>query len=145
MASFFGGGFDAPQTPSMTWGDEDSVEESKVPDPNLVDTGDSGETTNLHCDTGRGGISQAVTQSQRSTNNAQDWDLEILNHALVHILDKDKVDTNATNDFTVFLIGNGVNDARFLLTMSEDDFKAMGYDINFKTFRSLQAVNKMYN
>ena len=44
MASLFGGGFDALQTPSMTQGDENSVEESKVPDPSLVDAGDGGGT-----------------------------------------------------------------------------------------------------
>ena len=36
MASLFGGGFDALQTPSMTQGDEDSVEESKALDPGLL-------------------------------------------------------------------------------------------------------------
>ena len=36
MSSIFGGCFDAPQTPMMTWGDEDSMEESKVPDSGLI-------------------------------------------------------------------------------------------------------------
>ena len=117
MASFFGGGFDAPQTPLMTRGDENSVEESKAPDPNLVDTSDIGETTNPHGDAGRGSVTQAVTQSQRGDNNMQNWDLEVLNHVLVHILDKDKVNTNATKDFTAFVIGNGIDDVRFLLTV----------------------------
>ena len=31
------------------------------------------------------------------------------------------------------------------MTMSEDDFKSMGYNINFKTFRALQTLNKMCN
>ena len=47
--------------------------------------------------------------------------------------------------FTVFVIANGMDDVRLLLTMLEDDFKLMGYDINFKTFRTLQTINKIYN
>ena len=77
-----------------------------------MDTGDSGEMTNPHGDTGRGGVMQAVTQSQCG-NNTQNWDLEVSNHALVCILDKNKVDANATDDFTVFVIGNGMDDAFF--------------------------------
>ena len=68
-----------------------------------------------------------------------------MNHAFVHVLDKDKVDASATNNFAVLMIGNGIHDARLLLTVSEDDFKSMGHDINFKTFRTLQALNKMCN
>ena len=68
-----------------------------------------------------------------------------MNCALVHVLDKDQVKASATNDFTVFVIANRIDDVRLLLTMSEDDFKSIGYDIDFKTFRTLQALNKMYN
>ena len=49
---------------------------------------------------------------------------------LAKILDKERVDANATNDFTVFMIGHGIDDVRHILTMSEDDFNSMGYDIN---------------
>ena len=64
---------------------------------------------------------------------------------LVKILDKERVDANATDDFTVFVIANGIDDVRYLLTMSEDNFNVMGYDIDFKTFRMLQTLNKMCN
>ena len=37
MASFFGEGLNAPGTPMMAHGDEESVEETKVVDPGLVD------------------------------------------------------------------------------------------------------------
>ena len=52
MVLIFGGGFDAPQTPSMAWGDEDSAEKSKAPDPSLVDASDSGGKDS-HGDMGR--------------------------------------------------------------------------------------------
>ena len=84
------------------------MEESKIPDPNLADTGNIGETTNPHGDAGRGSIAQVVTQTQRSDDDFQDWDTEVLNHVLVHVLNKDKVDVSASNDFTVFVIGNGI-------------------------------------
>ena len=42
MSSLLGGGFDAPRTPSMSRGDEESVEESKLPESTVVGTGDSG-------------------------------------------------------------------------------------------------------
>ena len=110
----------------------------------MVDTGDSGRN-DPHGDTGHGGVKQAVTQIQHSDDDAQDWDAEVLNHALVHVLDKDQVEARVTDDFTVFVITNGIDDVCLLLTMSEDDVKSMGYDIDFKTFRTLQDINKMYN
>ena len=64
---------------------------------------------------------------------------------LVFILDQDRVDANATDDFMVFVIANDLDDVPFLLTVTEDNFNSMGYDINFKTFRALQTLNKMYN
>ena len=109
----------------MTWGDDESVEESKAPDPNLMDTSDGGETTNPHGDTGCGGVAQAVTQSQHGNDDVQDWDTEVLNHTFVHILNKDKVDVSVTNDFTLFVIRNGIDDACLLLAMLEDDFESM--------------------
>ena len=71
--------------------------------------------------------------------------MEILNHVLVKILDKERVDANTIDDFTVFVITHGIDDVRYILTMSEDDFNSMGYDIDFKTFRVPQTLNKMYN
>ena len=62
MLPIFGSGFDALQTPMMSWGDNESVEESKLPDPSLVDAGDSGGN-NPHGDTGHGGVTQAITQT----------------------------------------------------------------------------------
>ena len=144
MLSIFGGGFDALWTTTMSQGDNKSVEESKLPDPSLVDAGDRGGN-DPHGDTGRGGITQAVMQTQRNDNDARDCNAEILNHILVHILDKEQVDASATNDFTVFVIANGIDDVRLLLTVSEDDFNSMGCNVNFKTIRTLQAINKMYN
>ena len=41
------------------------------------------------------------------------------------------------------MIANGIDNVHLLLTMSKDDYKSMGYDFNFKTFQTLQAVNKM--
>ena len=64
---------------------------------------------------------------------------------LANVLDKDWVDASATDDFTVFVITNAMDDVCLLLTMLEDDYKLMGYNIDFKTFRSLQTINKMYN
>ena len=36
MSSDFGGGFDTPRAPMMSQGDEDSVDESKMPDLSMV-------------------------------------------------------------------------------------------------------------
>ena len=64
---------------------------------------------------------------------------------LVKILDKERVDTNATDDFTLFVITHGIDNVRHLLTMSKEDFNSMGCDIDFNAFRMLQTLNKMYN
>ena len=144
MSSLLGGGFDALRTPSMSQGEEDSVDESKMPDPIVADTGNSGGN-NPHGDASRVNATRAVSDIQCGKDDAQDWNVEILNHVLVNILDKEQVDANATDDFTVFVITTGIDDVRFLLTMSEDDFNSMGCDINFKTFHALQTMNKMYN
>ena len=144
MSSVFGSGFDAPRTPIMSQQDKDSVEESKVPDPSMVDAGDSGGN-NPHGDVSCGDVMQVVTQIQRGDNDIQDWDAEVLNHMLVHVLEKDQVEASATDDFTMFVIANGIEDVCLLFTMLEDDFKLMGYDIDFKTFRLLQIVNEMHN
>ena len=97
------------------------MEESKVPDPSMVDAADSGKN-NPHCEMSRGNVMQAVTQFQHGINDDQDWDAEVLNHVLVHVLDKDQAEASTTDDFTVFVITNGIDDVRLLMTMSEDDF-----------------------
>ena len=114
MLSFFGGGCDTPRTPLMACGDERSAEESKEADPSLVDTGDSEEMADPHGDAGVGGIMQAIAQTQcNDTDKTQDWDTEVWNHALVHVLDKEKLDANATNESTAFAHGQGFDDVSF--------------------------------
>ena len=49
MSSLLGSGFEAPQTPSMSRGDGDSVEESKMPETAVVDADNSGGN-DLHGD-----------------------------------------------------------------------------------------------
>ena len=137
MSSGFGGGFDVPCTPMMSQGDKDSVDESKMQDPSVVDTGVSGGN-NPHGDASCGNVACTVTHVQRDDDDIQDWDAEVLIHILANILDKDRVE--ATDDFTMFVIANGVGDVRLLLTMSEDDFKLMGCDINFKTHHALHVT-----
>ena len=98
MLSDFGGGFNAPRTPMMSQGDEDSVDESKMPDPSMVDTRVSGGN-DPHGDASHGDVTQAVTHIQRDDVDIQDWDAIVLNHVLANVLDKDRVDASATNDF----------------------------------------------
>ena len=54
MLSFLGGGYDAPRTPLMSRGDEESIEESKMPETTVVGAGDSGGNDPHSC--GRQGI-----------------------------------------------------------------------------------------
>ena len=145
MSSLLGGGFDAPRTPSMSRGDEESVEESKMPETTVVSAGDSGGNDS-HGDTSRANVTQDVLDIQRGNDDdVHDWNFKILNHVLVEILDKERVDASATDDFTVFVITNRIDDVRYLLMMTEGDFHAMGHLIDFKTFRLLQTMNKMCN
>ena len=110
MSSFLGGGFDAPRTPSMSRGDEESVDESKMPETTVVGAGDSGGN-DPHGDASRANITQDVSDIQRGGDgDVHDWNFEILNHVLAEILDKERVDANATDDFTVFVIANGIDD-----------------------------------
>ena len=60
----------------------------------MVDTGDSGGN-NPHGEMGCDGTMQAITQTQRDADDAQDWDAEVLNQMLVHVLDKDQVEASA--------------------------------------------------
>ena len=99
MLSVFGGGFDTLRTPMMSQGDKDSVEESKVLDPSVVDAGDSGRN-DPHGETSCDDVTQAITQFQCSDDDGRDWDAEVLNHALVHVLDKGQVEASATTNFT---------------------------------------------
>ena len=84
------------------------MEKSKVPDPSVVDASDSGRN-NPHGEMSHGDVTQAVTQFQCSDDDDQDWDALVLNHVLVHVLDKDQVEASAADDFTVFVIMNGIN------------------------------------
>ena len=145
MSSFLGGGFDAPRTPSMSRGDEESVDESKMRETTMISAGDSGGN-DPHGDTSHADVTQDVSDIQRGgDDDGHDWDSEILNHVLVEILDKERVDAHATDDFTVFVITNGIDNVRYLMMMEEGDFHAMGHLIDFKTFQLLQTLNKMYN
>ena len=81
----------------------------------------------------------------RGDDDDKDWDAVVLNHVLVHVLDKDQVEASAADDFNAFVITNGIDDVRLLMTVSADDFKSMECDINFKTFCAFQTLNKMYN
>ena len=126
----------------MSQGDKDTVDESKMPDPIMVDARVGGRN-NPHGDASYGNITQAVSEIQHGDDDFQDWDTIVLNHVLVNILDKDQVDANATNDFTVFVIANNLDDVRLILALLEDDYQSMAYDIDFKTFRTLQTLNKM--
>ena len=110
MSSLLGGGFDAPRTPSMSRGDEESVEESKMPETTVVDAGDSGGN-NPHGDASRANVTRDVLDVQCSgDDDAPDWNVEILNHVLVNILDKEQVNADATDDFTMFVIMHGIDD-----------------------------------
>ena len=77
MSSLLGGGFEAPQTPSMSRGDGDSVEESKMPETTMVGAGDSGGN-DLHGDTSRSDVAQDVSDVQRGGDgDVHDWNFEI--------------------------------------------------------------------
>ena len=119
--------------------------ESKEAKSDLHNIGDEEETANPHGDMGCGSVTQVVTEPQHDDSDmTQNWCAEILNHALVHILNKDKMGTGATNDFVVFIMGQGIDNVH-IMTMSEDNFKSMGCNIDFKMFWSPQALNKMHN
>ena len=71
--------------------------------------------------------------------------MEVLNHALVQVLSRDKLGTNATHKFAVFVCGEGFNNVHLLLVMMEDDFKSVGSVIDFETFQSPQGLNNVCN
>ena len=99
-----------------------------------------------HGDASRANVVQDISDTQcGGDGDVHDCNFEILNDVLVKILDKERVDANATNDFTVFVIAHGIDDVRHLLTMSEEDFSSVGHDIDFKTFCVSQTLNKMCN
>ena len=115
MLSFFGGGFDALCMPLMSQGDEGSVEESKEADLSLVNIENVTEMAD-HCgDAGCGGKTQAVTQSQCCVSSMTwDWDAEVLDHVLAHVLDKDGISADTTNDFATFVTQQGIDDVRLI-------------------------------
>ena len=85
------------------------------------------EMANPHGDTGRGSKTQAIAQTQHNIfPTTEDWDAEILNHMLVHVLDKDMMDANVTNKFVPFLMHQRFDNIWFIVTMSQEDFKSMG-------------------
>jgi hypothetical protein len=141
--SFFGPG--APLTPLMRREDEESVEELEEPVPSLTER----ETTAVSDPQGDivgSNETRAGVEFQRKHEDIdKDWDLEILNHVLSKILGKDEVGPIATNPFTLFLMSQGIDDARLIMTMNEEDFQAMGFDIDFLTLRKIQALNMKYN
>ena len=74
------------------------MEDTKEADPSLINTDDVTQMTNCHGDAGHGGKIQAVAQTQCNIQfMTKDWDVEIWNHVLVHVLDKDAMDANVTN------------------------------------------------
>ena len=117
----------------MSRGDEESIEESKLPESTVVGAGDSGEM-DPHGDSSRADVTRDVSDIQRDDDvDTQDWNAVVLNHVLVEILDKERVDAHASDAFTVFVITNGFRNVRFLLIMTEEDFHAMGHMIDFQT------------
>ena len=78
---------------------------------------------------------KVVTQSQCNVSSMTwDRDAEVLDHMLAHILDKDGIYADATNNFMAFVIQQGVDDVCLIVTMSEDNFKSIRCDIDFKKF-----------
>ena len=71
MSSFLGGGYDAPRTPSMSRGDEESIEESKLPESTVVGAGDSGGI-DPHGDVSRADVTQDVSDIQRDDDDDDD-------------------------------------------------------------------------
>ena len=63
MLSFLGGGFDATRTPSMSRGDEESIDESKMPETTVVGAGDSGGN-NPHGDASRADVTRDILDIQ---------------------------------------------------------------------------------
>ena len=80
------------------------MEETKKADPSLIDAENVMEMANPHGDMGHGGNVQAIVQTQ-----CNDWDANVLNYVLVQVLVKHMMDTNATDDFTLFLMHQGLD------------------------------------
>ena len=79
-----------------------SVEENKEADPSLVDVDNVTKMANPHGDMGHGGNTQAVFQSQHNAmDTTEDWDVGVLNHVLSQVLDKDAMDADVTNKFSI--------------------------------------------
>jgi hypothetical protein len=141
--SFFGSG--APSTPLMRRDDDESVDEfeERVPSSTKEETA---AVSDPQSDVVASNKTQDGVELQRETvDEDRDWDFEILNHVLSKVLGKDEIGFAATNPFTLFLMSQGIDDARLLMTMNEEDFRAMGFDIDFLTYRKLHALNMKYN
>ena len=84
----------------MSRGDEESVDESEMPETAVVGACNSGEN-DPHGDTSHADVTQDVSDIQRGDDDdVHDWDFEILNHVFVEILDKERVDAHASDAFT---------------------------------------------
>ena len=69
----------------------------------MADAGDSGGN-DPHGDGSRADVTQDVSNIQRDDDDdddddIQDWNAEVLNHVLVEILDKERVNTHASDAF----------------------------------------------
>ena len=81
------------------------MEETKEADPSLIEMDNVREMTNPHGDMGCGGKTQTTMQTQCNIlSMTKDWDVNVLNHVLVQVLEKDAMDPIATNDFVSFLM-----------------------------------------
>ena len=77
-----------------------SIDESKMPETTVVGAGDSGGN-DPHGDVSRADVTQDVSDIQHGDDDddIHDWNSEVLNHVLVEILDKERVDAHASDDF----------------------------------------------
>ena len=138
--SFLERALGAPTTPTMNRGDDDEASTTGAD----VSVG-RGEREPVTATDSHGGGNPGETTTDISTMDDKDWDIEIFNHVLVQVLGKNELDANATDDFNRFLVREAIDDVRLLMTLDEEDYKSMGFNIDFPTFRLLQALNKRYN
>ena len=129
-----------PTTPMMERDDDfSSVEESKVPDPEFDDGGgDPTQQGDRHGDADETHGAPAAPVTRR-------LNYDLLNHVLTAVLNREPVSDSATDPLTCFVRDQGLNDIRMVISMDQEDFKAMGFDIDFATYRSLQTMNRWYN
>ena len=71
------------------------MEETKEADPSIINVDNVMESANSCGDAGHGGKRQAITQTQRNIlSTTENWDAEILNCVLVHVLDEHMMEAN---------------------------------------------------